>query len=89
MDNPHGLSVVEDVLFLCDGQSGLKVFDASDIFKIDERQLSHIFGVDSYDIIVLPTTKIALLIGSDGLYQYDATDPENLKELSRIPVNRP
>lgn len=88
MDNPHGLSVVDDVLFLCDGQSGLKVFDASDIFKIDQRQLAVIFGVDSYDIIVLPTTKLALLIGSDGLYQYDATDPENLKELSRIPVNR-
>lgn len=86
MQNPHGLSVTNDVLYLCDGADGLKIFDATDVERITNNQLSHIKGVDSYDIIVLPYNNVAMLIGADGLYQYDASDPSDLKQLSRIPV---
>ena len=88
MDNPHGLSIKNDILYLCDGKSGLRVFDISDLNAIDEHQLSHLSGKDSYDIIVLPGSDVALLIGADGLYQYDVSDPNHLVELSRIPVQR-
>ena len=29
MDNPYGLGLDDDLLFVCDGTSGLKIYDAS------------------------------------------------------------
>jgi hypothetical protein len=34
----------------------------------------------------LGTTLLA--VGNDGLYQYNYTDPKNIKFLSKIPVNK-
>ena len=30
MTNPHGLGKSGDLLFICDGNAGLKIYDASD-----------------------------------------------------------
>lgn len=88
MDNPHGLSLNGDELYLCDGASGLKVFNVEDVEAIDENQIDHIEGIDTYDAIALSGKNVLLVIGGDGFYQYDITDPQNLKELSLIPVER-
>jgi len=87
MEHPHGLSIQGDNLYLCEGVHGIKVFDKSDDFAIAENQLSMIEDLHAYDIITLPNQH-AMIIGDDGLYQYDITDPTDLKELSRISVNR-
>lgn len=88
MDNPHGLAVQDNELYLCDGASGLKVFDITDVNTIDENQIEHVKDIDTYDAIALPGKDVLLVIGADGFYQYDISDPENLKELSLIAVEK-
>ena len=83
MDNPHGLSIADNTLFLCEGDYGLKVFDVTDHLAIDE--LEHYKDFSTYDVITLPN-KVLLVIGSDGFYQYDYSDVNNLKQLSKITV---
>ena len=88
MHNPHGLSVVNDVLYICEGTEGLKVFDASDVNKISQNLLDHEKGFKAFDVIVLPHKNIAMVIGEDGLHQFDASDPTNLRKLSVLGINR-
>lgn len=87
MDNPHGLAVDGQDLFLCEGRHGLKVFDIEDISRIPSNLRSHLKGFDAYDAIAIHG-KSLLVIGKDGFRQYDYTDPANLKLLSNIPVIR-
>jgi len=87
MDNPHGLSIRGSDLFICEGEFGLKVFDRTSDGQIPNKLLSTIPEHHAYDIITL-STNLAMVIGNDGLYQYDISDPEALSELSKITVNR-
>jgi hypothetical protein len=86
MENPHGLSIDFPTLFLCEGEHGLKVFDVTDKFLVDRNQLAHFKDMHAYDVISLGKT--LLLIGDDGFYQYDASNPKDLKMLSKIPVGK-
>ncbi len=86
MDNPHGLSVVGETLYLCEGQFGFKTFDASDPKKIGERLQEHLSGFEAYDVIVLPPGDHVMVVGKDGIYQFDATDRTDLKQLSVISI---
>ncbi|MEM8908935.1 MAG: hypothetical protein AAGD05_13900, partial [Bacteroidota bacterium] len=89
MDNPHGLSVLEDHLYLCEGSFGLKVFDASNPLELDRHRLAHLKDFDAYDVIGLSgAPNRLLLIGSDGFYQFDVSDPSNPQQLSVISVQR-
>jgi hypothetical protein len=84
MSNPHGLSKDGDLLFICDGSSGLKLYDASDVGKL--RLIKHIDSFDAYDVIAF--NQVALIIGKDGLYQYSYTNTGNIKQLSKIQVEK-
>lgn len=86
MYNPHGLGIDNNVLFICDGDAGLKVYDATDPMEIHLNQLEHFPGIKTFDVI--PLGGVLMLIGADGLYQYDYSDLDNLVLLSTIPVNR-
>jgi hypothetical protein len=86
MQNPHGLSINFPSLYLCEGASGLKVFDVKNKFEVDKNLISHFKGMDAYDVISLGKT--LLLIGKDGFYQYDATNQKDLRLLSKIPVGK-
>ena len=85
MQNPQGLGVDFPNLFICEGAFGLKTFDATS--ALDIKQLQHLSNLHAYDVIPLKGT--LLVIGQDGLYQYDYANPGQLRELSKIPVNRP
>lgn len=85
MQHPHGLGIDTGTLFLCEGDFGLKVFNAQDPNQIDQNLIRHFTNMNAYDVI--PLGDILLMIGKDGLYQYDYTDPQNLTLLSVIPVN--
>lgn len=85
--NPHGLGVDGPLLFVCDGDAGLKIFDKTDPMTIHLHQLAHFDGINSYDVI--PHNGVLMMIGSNGLYQYDYTDVTDLKLLSKIPVVKP
>lgn len=85
MKNPHGLAVRNNILYLCEGDYGLKVFDVSDLEDIDNNKLDEYDNMNGYDVISLQND-LLLMIGSDGFYQFDSSDPKNLKQLSHIPV---
>ena len=84
MKNPHGLSKDADLLFICDGAAGLKVYNASDVKNL--RLLDEVKDLDTYDVIAM--NGIALISARDGLYQYSYADPENLKLLSRLVLEK-
>jgi hypothetical protein len=83
--NPHGLGIREGILFICDGDDGLKVYDASNINEISNNQLAHFPNIHAVDVI--PLENILLMIGEDGFYQYDYSDLQNIRQLSLIPVS--
>ncbi|GAB3332869.1 hypothetical protein GCM10027299_39730 [Larkinella ripae] len=85
MKNPHGLGIDFPNLFICEGAYGLKTFNASDALNLNE--LEHLEGFHAFDVI--PLGKSLLLIGMDGFYQYDYSNPKKLRLLSKIPVQRP
>lgn len=84
MKNPHGLGIDNGTLFVCDGSDGLKIYDASDIYKIADHQVAHYDKINALDII--PYHNIAMMISADGLYQYDYSDVKNIKLLSKLVI---
>ena len=87
MDNPHGLSIDGDNLFLCEGTHGLKVFDIEDPKKLGNNKIDHIKDISAFDVIAVPgNSDVLLMIGDGGFFQYDYSNPSKLKEISRILV---
>ncbi|HEY5826612.1 MAG TPA: hypothetical protein VIT44_19730, partial [Cyclobacteriaceae bacterium] len=86
MTNPYGLGIDNGTLFVCDGSSGLRVIDATDVTAICSKQLAHYDNIHALDII--PYQNIAMMIGDDGLYQYDYSDPSAIKLLSILALQR-
>jgi len=82
MFNPHGLGIDDEILFLCDGDEGLKVFNASDPMTITSHQIAQFKNINAYDVI--PLGEILLMIGTDGLYQYDYSNVQDITLLSKI-----
>lgn len=80
LDNPKGLAIDSTYVFVCNGQSGVKIFDYSDPYNL--KEVSGIAGIDAYDIIL--QNKILYLVGHDGLFQYDYTDLSQIELLSNI-----
>jgi hypothetical protein len=80
LQNPRGLSKDGKWLFICDGTDGLKLFDASDASNIVLKQTIDIG--ETYDVICM--NGLAIVSAKDDLYQYDYTDINNIKLLSKI-----
>lgn len=82
MSRPHGLAKDGNLLLICDGEAGLKAFNASDPNKITE--VSKVDNLNAYDVIAM--NNIALVVARDGIYQYDYANPANIRLLSKIQV---
>jgi hypothetical protein len=83
MTGPQGLGKDDDILFVCDGDAGLKVFDASQP-DIQLPRLATFNAINAYDVI--PVNGNLFLIGKDGFYQYDYSDLKNIVLLSKIEI---
>jgi hypothetical protein len=83
MKNPHGLGIDGNLLFVCEGDFGLKVLDVSNPLAI--KQLQFIENVRTYDVI--PNRNVLIVTGKDGIYQYSYAEPGTLKLLSRLDFN--
>lgn len=70
MDEPYGLGVKDDKLFICDGSSGLKVYDRSAAPNIE--LLNHFDNIVTFDVI--PMNELLLMVGDGILYQYEYLD---------------
>lgn len=84
MFNPHGLGIDHPILFICDGADGLKVYDATNPLAIASNMLAHFRQIDTYDVI--PLGDVLLMIGHDGLFQYDYSDPTDIRLLSHLQI---
>lgn len=84
MFNPHGLGVDGNLLFICDGKAGLKIYDKSDPLAIITHQVAYYPDFDTFDVI--PMDGVLMLTGEKGIYQYDYSDPENIVQISHITI---
>lgn len=66
MDGPYGLGIKEDRLFVCDGTSGLKIYDASNSPEL--VLTDHFQDVNAYDVI--PGESVLIMVGENKLRQY-------------------
>jgi hypothetical protein len=82
MQNPHGLSVSDTVLFVCEGDFGFKVFNIKD--RANPELISHYDSIPSYDVITNYGRKELIITGKEGIFQYDYNNPYELKKLSQI-----
>ena len=84
LNGPYGLGIDDQILFVCDGEAGLKVYDVTDKHHIDEHQIAQFPTINAYDVI--PVNDYLFMIGDDGFYQYDYSDLQNIHQVSFIPV---
>lgn len=87
MARPLGLGVDGSKLFIC--SNGLKVYDISDpknpSWVDDSAFVSDLDLITAYDVI--PVNGLAIVVSSQGLYQFDYTGPK-LKLVSKLTVNQ-
>ena len=84
MTNPHGLGVDGNLLFICDGSDGLKIYDAADVNTIGDKLIKHYRDINALDVI--PFNDVLIMIGEDGLFQYDYSNPQDITLLSHLSV---
>ena len=77
MQGPFGLGIDGSTLFVSDGVAGLKVYDVTDPMNID--LIAFETNNETYDVILIPP--LAIVVGPDGLDQYDYTDVATTGEL--------
>lgn len=83
LTQPAGLSKDGNLLFICDGATGVRVYDASDVSKL--KELKQIRVDDSYDVIA--GNDVALVVAKDGLYQYDYSNTNDIRLLSMYSIH--
>ncbi|MDC6351251.1 hypothetical protein PP178_06765 [Zeaxanthinibacter sp. PT1] len=66
MDQPYGLGVRDNAIYVCDGASGLKVYDQSDIMNLE--QVQHFSDQTAFDVI--PLEDKLLMVGEGVVHQY-------------------
>jgi len=82
LTHPHGLSKDGNLLFLCDGRDGLKMYNATNPANLVLQK--HITGLETYDAIAWNNNLV--VVAKDGLYQYDYSVPGMLVQRSKISV---
>jgi hypothetical protein len=80
--SPRGLAKDGELLFICDGADGLKIFNAANPLAI--TMIKHFTMTEANDVIAW--NNIALVIANDGLYQYDYSSVADIKLISKIAV---
>ena len=84
MYGPLGLGVDDDLLFVCDGDAGLKIYNAADPLTITQNPVASFPSINAYDVI--PMNNYLFMIGSKGFMLYDYSNIQNIKQIGFIPV---
>ncbi|MFC2152075.1 LVIVD repeat-containing protein [Bacteroidota bacterium] len=85
MTEPYGLGIDNSTLFICDGSAGLKIYDATDPLNITDNIIATFPDIETFDVI--PFNGVLMLIGDDGLYQYDYSNLTDIQLLSSIAIS--
>ena len=80
MSNPHGLAIADTLLYVCEGNAGLKILNVKE--PSDIRLVNHVEGFNAFDVIY--RNKTAIITGRNGILQYDVSDPKKIELLSQI-----
>lgn len=83
LTNPQGLSKEGNMLWVCDGKDGVKLFNAS--VPSNLVLLKTISGIDAYDVILSSPGKM-IVTAKEGLYQYDYSNLNDIRLLSKIAI---
>lgn len=81
MQEPSGLGIDGNRLFVCDGPAGLKVLDSTDPLQL--KSLETLVDINCFDVI--PNNNTLLISDELGLLQYDYTNLP-MQQLSEIPA---
>ncbi|MDR1102982.1 MAG: hypothetical protein LBL42_04405, partial [Tannerella sp.] len=84
MTSPHGLGIDRERLFVCDGEAGLKVYDATDRKQITAHLLAAFPDIQAYDVI--PADGFLFMVGNDGFYLYDYSDVTAIRQVGYIKI---
>jgi hypothetical protein len=84
MQHPYGLDVKDKRLYIADGEFGLKVYGLDDMMKIDSSLLAKDTSFHSFDLIAHYYKPLLVMIGKDGLFQFDISNPDSLIRLGAI-----
>lgn len=79
---PAGLSKDGNLLLICDGKDGLKIFDATNVNSL--VQIKQISGIETYDVIAM--NGLAITVAKDGLYFIDYRQPATASVVGKISV---
>jgi hypothetical protein len=82
MISPKGLSKDGNLLFVCDGPDVVKLFDATDPAQL--QLLAQIKTSGPYDVIA--ANKNLMVLATQGLFQYDYSNPRDIRLLSFFAV---
>ncbi|MCK4879498.1 MAG: hypothetical protein KAS82_02520 [Bacteroidales bacterium] len=82
MTEPYGLGIDNGTLFVCEGEHGLKVYDATYENSITSHLISAFPGIHAYDVI--PLESFLFMIGEDGFYIYDYSDLNHISILGTL-----
>jgi hypothetical protein len=81
---PYGLSKDNDLLFVCDGDAGLKIYNAADVQNL--QLIKTIGGITTSDVIAYNNR--AVVVAKDGIYQYSYSNTGDTHLLSKITINK-
>jgi hypothetical protein len=81
VDNPKGLGIDGNLLFLCQGNMGLSVYNWDEITKKPTFRYRY-NDIHAFDVVTGNNTLI--VAAENGLFLYDYSDPNNLRKLSRV-----
>ncbi|MGA1545239.1 MAG: LVIVD repeat-containing protein [Saprospiraceae bacterium] len=70
MEGPYGLGIKDNLIFICDGEAGLKVYNKANV--LDLKLVNHFADIQTYDVI--PLNEHLLMVGDNHLYQYEYLD---------------
>jgi len=84
--NPYGLgfsATNENIIYVCDGYSGLKAYDITNVTMIEEIMVME--ELEAVDVISA-SGNLLVVLTRQGIYQFDATNPTNLVQKSFIGI---
>ena len=82
LESPYGLSIDNQLLFVCEGESGLKAFDIANPYNA--VLLKNYSDVNAIDAIA--NDGILIVTGTNGIIQFDYSDHSSIVKLSEISI---
>jgi len=75
---PKGIGLDGTILFVCDDEEGLKIFDVTDPLNL--VSIAQIDDFTAFDVI--PLNGLLLAVGPENVYEFDYTDLNDIQLLS-------